>query len=517
MSNPIGSFVGSYIAKFIGEMLLAAFSWLMTPAKDIFIAELQLVVDFAKDDRLVFGGTFQSLIKFNAFVIPGMASAVFLVWLVAKGLTGGNSKTSMEEMLKRVMGAMVISMVLSLLVNPAEQVVGALDGALLSLVQVNSQGLTRIFAVLALASSTVSPVGIIVLSLIIIFCGMVLAGLLVTILLFAHAAAFILIYFAPYLTLFRRDGFRESVEGLGAAIATPFMVTSVLAIGIATMGATGTLEPVPAALGQGVHALTAMFGGHAVVVQTQLVGNSQPVAPSNLVTLIANSLSGLLILVAAIFLPPMLIAKVFQSAHDFHGALQAGHKELAGKVTSGISGAEGKFGKAAERVKSAFGRSGSANAASSSSSGVSAPGEEAVDRSALADSAIARSYRNPGPAPAAAAESDSAQAPSGAYWAGPVSPSAAASSAAAPPTAAVAAPFVAFAASPALPAPLFAASAAVPIPTLGSSNENPLEAGLSADAARRAARRQAVLGMKDQQSESAFAPTLPESADEAGS
>ena len=56
-------------------------------------------------------------------------------------------------------------------------------------------------------------------------------------------------------------------------------------------------------------------------------------------------------------------------------------------------------------------------------------------------------------------------------------------------------------------------SASIP----GSSNENPLEAGFSADAARRAARRQAVLGMKDQQSESAFAPTLPESADEAGS
>ena len=88
-------------------------------------------------------------------LFPGLAVLVTLVWLVAKGLTGGNSKTSTEDIIRRVLGARVISLALSLVVDPVENLIGALAASLMSLVTVTTHGLQQAFGAIA----TVSAVG----------------------------------------------------------------------------------------------------------------------------------------------------------------------------------------------------------------------------------------------------------------------------------------------------------------------------------------------------------------------
>ena len=380
------------MVSFTTKLLLNIFAWLMTPVAAMFSAELGLVQDFAKNDNLTFGGSFNSLIKFNALVIPGLAMLVFLVWLATKGLTGGNSRTSTEDMFKRILGALVVSFVLSILVSPAEQLVGALDGALLNLVNANGQGLTHVFGAFAGATIVGGPEDVIVISLILVGLGLVLAGLLIIMLILAHAAAFLLIYFAPYLTLFRKDGFREAVEGLAAAISMPFIITSILAVGVATMGATGSLEPVPAALGHGVRTLNAMAGGHVVGFHIKLAGKTKP--QINWLNYISNSISGLLILAAAIFLPKFILSMIFQAGNAIHDAFRSGQHQLAGKVSGALPDSKGKLARGGKWALSKAGIGAGTGGGDSNGGGTDST-TRAVDRENLQNIAANRGKNGP--------------------------------------------------------------------------------------------------------------------------
>lgn len=86
-----------------------------------------------------------------------------------------------------------------------------------------------------------APIDVLMLSVIVLGIGLVLAALMIFILLLAHAAVFLIVYFAPYIVLFKKDGFHLVAEGAVAALSMPFVITSVIAVGITVMGATGTL------------------------------------------------------------------------------------------------------------------------------------------------------------------------------------------------------------------------------------------------------------------------------------
>ncbi len=333
-----------------------------------FLAELSLVQGFIENSRVVFGGTFGNLLGFNAVVIPGLAVVVTLVWLAGKGLAGGSSKTSAEDIIKRVLGAFVISFTLSLIVNPIESLIGALDASLMSLVNVNAQGLQHAFAGIVVFGG--APIFV---ALLIILLGLVLAGLLIAILLIAHAAVFLLVYFAPYFALFRKDGFREMVEGVTAALSMPFIITSILAIGIATMGAAGGAQPQAGAIT--AIPFTGVVDGHAVAASMSLTAASP--SPS-LVGYLANAISGLLILGAAVFLPKFLVSMVFQAGTAIHNAFHAGHEQK-------FRAATGAIGAKAQGAIAARGRIGKRGASANQSS---APVPGAIDKGEILDAAL---------------------------------------------------------------------------------------------------------------------------------
>ena len=307
------------LESLLGWIMTQIALWIGSMESHIFIAELGLVTSVARDtSNLQVGARFSNLLAFNAVIIPGLAAVAFLVWLIIHAITGGNSKTSTEEMLKRVVGAMAISMVLSLVIPYAEQLVGALDGALMSVVHLNGAGLGTAFSVwdkMMLLSGP--PGGALLFVLIVLLLGLMLAGLLILMLILAHAVAFLLIYFAPYMTLFRKEGFRESVEGVTASIAMPFIIVSILAVGVSTFGSIGTLHtPGVSALGH-VAYLSAMVGGHAFRLPMRLASSTTPTAGSSLpslftpinpssiahvsmTTYILSAFSGMLILGSAI-------------------------------------------------------------------------------------------------------------------------------------------------------------------------------------------------------------------------
>ena len=330
--NAPSKYVGSFFTNMIVQGVVAVFTDIGTAVAHAFTAELSLVQKFISNDNLVFGGSFQKLLDFNAVIIPSLAMLIFLVWLATKGLTGGNSKSSTEEMLKRIMGALVISFVLSLLVDPVEKLVGALDDALISVASVNSQGLAHTFGTIFAVSSLTGIEDSIFVTLLILFIGLILVGLLILILVVAHAVVFLLIYFAPYLALFRKDGFREAVEGVVAAISMPFIITSILAVGIAAMGATGTIQT--SALGSDAANLSAMVGNHLVSFSTALTASSSTVDP---VQYFSNAFGGILILAAAIFLPKFILSMVFQAGNAIHEAFRSGHQQLAGTASKTLS------------------------------------------------------------------------------------------------------------------------------------------------------------------------------------
>lgn len=362
------------------------FEWIGTALSGVFLAELGMVESFAKDaNNINLGGSFAKLMAFNAAVIPALAVVVFLVWLIAKGLAGGNSKASMEEMLKRVMGAMVVSFVLSLLIPPVEQVIGALDGVLWGLVGVGStsHGLAMAFGELPVA---VAPTGVgdsFIVVVIILFLGLLLAGLLIFMLILAHAVAFLLIYFAPYLTLFRKEGFREAVEGVTAALSLPFIITSILAIGIATMGATGTLQSSAPTLGHATTTLSGMIGGHSVSIHTMLAGNTTTTPPTpTIANYLSNVFAGLLILAAAVMLPKFILGMVFQAGAAMHNAFRSAHQESM-SMAKGLSG-KGKAAFDGVKNKKTDKASGSSAVTSGGQATVTSGGQ-ATDRDNLAE------------------------------------------------------------------------------------------------------------------------------------
>ena len=293
-----------------------------------FLAELGLVQSFINNSHVVFGGNFGNLMHFNVIVIPGLAVLVTLVWLVAKGLTGGNSKTSTEDIIRRVLGALVISLALSLVVDPVENLIGALDASLMSLVNVNTHGLQQAFGAIATISSIGGIEDSIFISIVILFLGILIAGALIMILILAHAAVFLLVYFAPYFTLFRKDGFREMVEGVVAALSMPFIITSILAVGIATMGASGSTAPLA-----GVITLSSTIGGH-LVTQSIALASSKSISAVNY---FSNAIGGLLILGAAVFMPKFILGMVFQAGNAIHDAFRSGHQQLAGTAMNAAS------------------------------------------------------------------------------------------------------------------------------------------------------------------------------------
>lgn len=314
---------GSFLINMIVSGVVAVFDAIGKAMAGMFTAELSLVWKFVSNDNVLLGGSFKNLLEFNAVVIPGLAMLVFLVWLAAKGMTGGNSKTSTEEMLKRIIGASVVSFALGLLVSPVEKLIGALDDALFQVANVNSQGLTHTFAGIFTVSALTGIEDSIFITLLILFIGLILVGILILILIVAHAAVFLMVYFAPYLTLFRKDGFREAVEVVVAALSMPFIITSVLAVGIAAMGATGTVQP--AALESGATTLSAMIGHHLVHYPISLAKNST-VSP---VQYFSNAFGGILILVSAIIFPRFIIAGIFQAGAAFHDAFHGAAKQPA--------------------------------------------------------------------------------------------------------------------------------------------------------------------------------------------
>ncbi len=343
-----------------------------------FLAELSLIQDFINNSHVVFGGNFANLLGFNAIVIPGLAMLVTLVWLAAKGLTGGNSKTSTEEIIKRVLGALVISLVLSLIVGPTESLIGALDSSLMALVNVNSQGLQHTFAAIATLSAIGGIEDSIFISVVILFLGLLVAGMLILILILAHAAVFLLVYFAPYFALFRKEGFREMTEGVVAALSMPFVVTSILAVGIATMGATGTIHPAVAG--------TIDLGTQSAALMSYAATKAS--TSISAVDYFANAIGGLLILGAAVFLPKFILGMVFQAGTAMHDAFRDGHKQLAGTAINAASpdGIKGKIGGVLH------GKLGGGGASKTKAPELAQP---QINKGALADQAmqVARSYR----------------------------------------------------------------------------------------------------------------------------
>ena len=362
--------------SFITSMIVDIFNAIGTALAGAFLAELSLVQDFINNTHVVFGGNFNTLLGFNAVVIPGLALLVALVWLAAKGLAGGNSKTSTEDIVKRVLGALVISFVLSLVVNPVQDLIGALDSSLMSLANVNSQGLQHAFAGIAVTSAIGGIEDSIFISIVILFIGIIIAGALILILILAHAAVFLLVYFAPYLTLFRKDGFREAVEGVVAALSLPFIITSILAIGIATMGATASA---PTTVGA-ITTLSAMVGSHFVSLPTLLTGSTTSISAIDYFT---NAFGGILILASAVFLPKFILGMVFQAGSAMHDAFRSGHQQLASTAMNHASpSAAGKGGKLSRLLNYKRGNQGGDNATSSGSTGA-----ESNNRKSLVDQA----------------------------------------------------------------------------------------------------------------------------------
>jgi hypothetical protein len=315
----------------ISSLIVGIFNVIGKALAGAFLAELGLVQSFINNSHVVFGGNFGNLMHFNVIVIPGLAVLVTLVWLVAKGLTGGNSKTSTEDIIRRVLGALVISLALSLVVDPVENLIGALDASLMSLVNVNTHGLQQAFGAIATISSIGGIEDSIFISIVILFLGILIAGALIMILILAHAAVFLLVYFAPYFTLFRKDGFREMVEGVVATLSMPFIITSILAVGIATMGASGTTAPLA-----GVITLSSSIGGHLV---TQLIALASSTSSKSIsaVNYFSNAIGGLLILGAAVFMPKFILGMVFQAGNAIHDAFRSGHQQLAGTAMNAAS------------------------------------------------------------------------------------------------------------------------------------------------------------------------------------
>ena len=322
------------MGSIITSLIVGIFNVIGKALAGAFLAELGLVQSFINNSHVVFGGNFANLLHFNLIVIPGLALIVTLVWLVAKGLTGGNSKTSTEDIIRRVLGSLVISLALSLVVGPTESLIGALDSSLMSLVNVNSQGLQHAFAGIATISAIGGIEDSIFISIVILFLGLVIAGALILILILAHAAVFLLVYFAPYLVLFRKDGFREAVEGVVAALSMPFIITSILAVGIATMGATGATAVT------GVVSLSSLVNGHLITQSVALMANATP-ASISAVNYFTNAISGLLILGAAVFLPKAILGMVFQAGQAMHDAFRSGHQQLAGTAMNAAKGGKG--------------------------------------------------------------------------------------------------------------------------------------------------------------------------------
>ncbi len=371
------------MGSFITTIIMGIFHAIGTALAGAFVAELSLVQSFAASDKLPFGGSYQSLLGFNAIIIPGIAMLVFLVWLVAKGLTGGNSKTSTEDMLKRVIGALVVSFALSLIINPIQDLIGALDSTLMSVAGVGSHGLATTFGMIATTSAIGGIEDSIFVSIIILVLGMILAGILILILILAHAVVYILIYFAPYLTLFRKDGFREAVEGVTAALAMPFIITSILAIGIATMGATGGglgVQPISGTI-------TGTIGGQTI---TQAISLTSATTGVNAVTYLSNALGGILILGAAVVLPKFILSMAFQAGNAIHDAFRSGHQQLASTATNAAKPASG--GKLHQLAQFAHSKIGGAKA------DTPAPGGDPASESRTHLQDVAASNSGKGPA-----------------------------------------------------------------------------------------------------------------------
>ena len=385
----VASAVGSFILTLVVSVLKIIFGWLGSAFGWIFTQELNTVQSYIKDQNGIHLGTrFDQLLQFNAIIIPSLAAVVFLLWLVAKGIAGGNSKSSTEEMLKKVIGAMVISTVLTLVIPFAEQLVGALDGALLSVAHLNNNAaLGKAFAAIT-ALSTFTGVGPLFMSIIVMSLGLFLAGFLIFMLILAQAAAFLLIYFAPYMVLFRKEGFRESVEGVVAALSLPFIITSVLAVGITTMSTIGVTSTAStaAALGSSVIHLSAMVHGHLVSFPTTLAKNTTSLGkgptPANPVQSFSAIFGGLLILGAGIFLPFMILKMVFQAGAAMHEAIKSSNQQLAGKIGKPLSGGEdGKLSNFAKKITGG-------NKKGDGPGGPGSGGGSATDRSGLQDVAV---------------------------------------------------------------------------------------------------------------------------------
>ena len=334
------------MGSLITSVIMGIFNAIGAALAGAFLAELKLVQSFAANDNLPFGGNFEHLLGFNAVVIPGIAMLVFLVWLVGKGLTGGNSKASTEDMLKRVIGALVVSFALSLIVNPIQSLIGAMDSALMNVAGASAHGLSTTFAMIATTSAIGGIEDSIFVSIVILVVGLILAGILILMLILAHAVVYLLIYFAPYLTLFRKDGFREAVEGVTAALAMPFIITSILAVGIAMMGATNG--------GLGVQPITGTLsgsiGGQTI---TQAISLTSATTSTNAITYFSDALGGLLILGAAVFLPKFILSMAFQAGNAIHDAFRSGHQQLASTATNAAKpAAGGKLHQLAQKASS---------------------------------------------------------------------------------------------------------------------------------------------------------------------
>lgn len=376
------------MGSFLTGLIVGIFDVIGKALAGAFLAELNLVQDFIANSHVAFGGSFANLLGFNSIVIPGLAVLVTLVWLAAKGLTGGNSKTSTEDILKRVLGALVISLVLSLVVGPVESLIGALDSSLMSLVNVNSQGLQHAFAGIATVSAIGGIEDSIFISVVILFLGMVIAGALILILILAHAAVFLLVYFAPYFALFRKEGFREMVEGVVAALSMPFIITSILAVGIATMGATGAIHPVAA--------ITGGMPIHLGSRSAALAGYAAAKAPASIsaVDYFSNAIGGLLILGAAVFLPKFILGMVFQAGTALHDAFRTGHQQLAGAAMNRAKDGLGQ-GKIGGFLQDKLG-----GGSQAPKTKVPADPAPPIDKGALAEQAMLAGRKNPTPATA---------------------------------------------------------------------------------------------------------------------
>ena len=221
------------------------FAWLGKALASAFTGELSLVNTFIDNTTYLFGGSFGKLLSFNAKVIPALAMVAFLAWLVGKGLSLGGGNSSFEHIFKRVIGSMIISFLLSIMIPQVVSLISALDGRIMAITSAGTNGLASVLGSAMVGTAIVgggsAPIDVLMLSVIVLGIGLVLAALMIFILLLAHAAVFLIVYFAPYIVLFKKDGFHLVAEGTVAALSMPFVITSVIAVGITVMGATGTL------------------------------------------------------------------------------------------------------------------------------------------------------------------------------------------------------------------------------------------------------------------------------------